>query len=280
MGPPGEYGELKLSRDGTRVAASLTAESFSSPTIGTVDVAQGVRSRLTQEGSEDGGPVWSPDGRQIAYVSRRGSTKTIYVKDVGGSGSPERLTEDGLNKQASSWSPDGRLLLYSRFNGREVSVWTVEVSRDHTLAPVVDTPAGEGDGQFSPDGRWVAYQSNESGRYEVYVTGFPTGGQRFPISSAGGSEPRWSHDGREIFFVSGNVLMGATISTDGSRVVVGQVRRILALHLPTDRIGLRDQTVRNSYDVAPDGRFLVNTAIAQTTVTPITLLVNWTAMLR
>ena len=178
------------------------------------------------------------------------------------------------------YSPDGRFLLYSSFNGLEYSVWTVEASGDHTLAPVVDTPANEGNGQFSPDGRWVAYQSNESGRYEVYVTAFPKGGQRFPISSAGASEPQWSHDGRAIFFVSGNVLMGASVATDTSRVTVGQVRRLFELHLAAGRIGLADLISRTSYAVAEDGRFLVNTAIAQTTVTPITLLVNWTSLLK
>ena len=106
-------------------------------------------------------------------------------------------------KYVSSWSPNGQFLLCSRVSKAGIGVWTVEASGDHKVTPLIDTPAREVNGQLSPDGRWVAYQSNESGRDEVYLTAFPAGGQRFPISSAGGMVPRWSRDGRGIFFVSG-----------------------------------------------------------------------------
>jgi hypothetical protein len=155
-------------------------------------------------------------------------------------------------------------------------VWVLPFAGDRKPYPFLQTPFDERRAQFAPDGRWIAYQSNESGRHEVYVAPFPGPGGKRRVSPTGGGSPRWRRDGNELFYVGPDgKLMAATVQSRGSEFEVGDVR---ALFSPR----IRDQTNGIPYDVTPDGqRFLVNTFVESTrTPTSIELIVNWPALLR
>jgi hypothetical protein len=154
--------------------------------------------------------------------------------------------------------------------GSTPDIWALPLFGDRKPFPFIEEPFFELASQFSPDGRWVAYNSNESGRSEVYVVPFPGPGAKVRISTAGGDNARWRRDGKEIFYLERNTLMAAGVTASGSRVDVGAVQRLF--DVPTfDGYW--------PYDVSPDGqRFLVNTMESE--VAPLTIVVNWPAELR
>jgi Tol biopolymer transport system component len=153
-------------------------------------------------------------------------------------------------------------------------MWVVPMTRDRTPTPYLATEFMEGVGaQFSPDGRSVAYTSNESGRQEVYVASFPVPSSKWPVSTTGGLLPRWRGDGREIFYfeAANSRVMAAEVTREGAALRIGTVRPLFSV---------RPAGGRKFWDVSPDGqRFLVNTALATPDEAPLTLLVNWSALL-
>jgi hypothetical protein len=201
----------------------------------------------------------------------------LYQKAADGTGTEELLFEDNLNKYPMSFTLDGKFLLYVSAagpTGNDLFVLPISASPGGTLqagkpVPFVNSQFAEAPGFFSPDGRWVAYASNESGKYEVYVAPFPGPGGKRQVSTAGGSNLRWSHDGTEIFYVApDNNLMAAAVNGKGTSFEVGAVKPLF----------LTRRGTRNWYDVSPDGKhFLVNTAPEQASDTPITVVVNWPA---
>ena len=171
-----------------------------------------------------------------------------------------------------SWSPDGRYLLYAQINpGTGADLLAVPMVGDRRSIAVVQTPANEDQGQFSPDGHWVAYTSNESGPSEIYVIPFPPspGGGRWRVSQGGGVMPRWRRDGRELFYISPDSRMMA-VDVGTSPVFRSGTPRAL---FQTDMIDTRIRTGPMSWDIAPDGRFLI---ISESSVdTSIALVLNW-----
>ena len=170
------------------------------------------------------------------------------------------------------FSPDGNFFLYSKRKKDRDDLWILPLTGDRKPRPFLATPALERIGQFSPNGRYVAYQSDETGRFEIYVATFPGAGNRWPISQNGGVEPRWSRDGTELFYFSpDNRLMAARVKTDGATFDVGVIQPLFQARI----LGL---TYR--YSVANDGkRFLVVAGLPQD-LSPITILTNWTAELK
>jgi dipeptidyl aminopeptidase/acylaminoacyl peptidase len=153
-------------------------------------------------------------------------------------------------------------------------VWALPLDGDRKPVAVVQTPFDQTTGMFSPDGRWLAYQSNESGRNEVYVMPFQGPGGKWQVSTAGGTQPRWRRDGQELFYLNlADRLMVAAVTGDSSRFEVGAVQ---SLFLARPRTG-----TRSSYDVSADGqRFLINTLPPLTDPSPFTVVFNWTAGLK
>jgi hypothetical protein len=126
---------------------------------------------------------------------------------------------------------------------------------------------------FSPNGRWVAYQSNESGRYEIYIRPFPGPGRQWPVSTAGGAQPRWKSDGKELYWIAADAkLMAAPITVTGNAIETGAPTALFPTRI---YLGGSEQPMRGQYNVASDGRFLINTVIGDDTVPPITILQNW-----
>jgi serine/threonine-protein kinase len=199
FGPPRSFGQLALSPDG-RVLA-MTIQTANNTDIWLMDLASARFDRFSFEITEDESPVWSSDGRRIAYSSAWvGEHRHVFVKTLG-SAEPARLVYTGKRHlHLTSWSPDNRWLAFYEFNPRSTDVWLLDLRDTTRLVPVATTPAAEEQAVFSPDGRWLAYSSDESGRSEVYVVSLPDLGANQQVSREGGVLPRWSATGEELFF--------------------------------------------------------------------------------
>ena len=273
LGEQARSGDLSLAPDGRRVAVSVFDLVPRTRDIWLFDIARGLRTRFTFDLADEFASVWSPDGSRVVFNGRRKGHLDLYQKASSGAGAEEELLADGLDKYPTDWSPDGRFILYV-VNAPKAGfdLWVLPLFGGRKPFPFLQTQFDEGPGLFSPDGRWIAYASNESGRAEVYVATFPGPGGKWQVSTAGGILPRWR--GKEIFYLApDNKLMAAAINGQGSAFEVGAVRPLF-----DTRPG---GSLRWVYDVSPDGqRFLVNTLVEEDASQPITLVVNWPALLK
>jgi Tol biopolymer transport system component/DNA-binding winged helix-turn-helix (wHTH) protein len=283
VGITGEHERLALSPDETTVAFSQRDPQTGNPDIWLLDLARTALTRFTFDGTAMF-PVWSPDGRRIAFSSNRdGPMMSLVAKSSSGAGSEELLLKTTESKLAYSWSPDGRYLAYSVFSprtGHDIAVLPIEGSGSGTRNPflVVQTQFNERNAQFSPDGRWLAYASDESGQAEVYVRNFtpPDVGAatRGPaikrqVSTRGGTTPRWRRDGKELFYAaSDGKLMAVDVQADAQSFKPGLPHALFDAQLDA-RLG-----TAAFYAVTKDGqRFLVPVPIGESP--PIHLIVNW-----
>jgi len=276
LGDPAAYSALELSPDGKRASVSIPDEAGKGQDIWLYDLARGLRTRFTFGPAGVSESVWSPDGSRIVYNSRRKGSFDLYQKASSGAGSEEILLENNVDKYPISWSPDGRFLVYGSLgSSRTGDLFVLPLTGDRKPFPLLQTQfGGTNDGRFSPDGRWVAYRSSESGRSEIYVASFPGPGGKWQISNAGGTYPRWRHDGSEIYYLTAdNRLMVASVNGKGAGFEVGAVKPLFTTRIAT--VG------SYQYDVSADGqRFLINTSPEQATSAPITIVLNWTAGLK
>jgi Tol biopolymer transport system component len=272
LGDPADYFEPRISPDGRRVAIAIEDPGD----IWIYDLARRVRTRLTFSGSDDFAPTWSPDSTRVAFSSQRTGSGDIYAKTASGTGADELLSTSKIFKVPNSWSPDGRYIAYIVFQGApgsKADLWLLSLADRKTL-PILQSPFDEVQAVFSPDGRWLAYASNESGRFEIYVQPFPGPGGKWQISTSGGIQPRWARGGKELFFVApGGKIMSVEIQT--STIVEAGTPRVLF-----------SASLKNApgppYDVSSDGqRILLNRPIEEASSSPpITLIQNWTALLK
>ena len=289
LGRPGvnDLRHPSISPDGRRVVLSRTVQNNTDAWL-----LEGDRtSRLTFDAGVEQSPIWSPDGSRVAFQSNRNGRSDLYEKLASGVGSDVPIVTSDQDKNPTSWSANGDFLLYYSIDPQSGDdLWVVRMKRDQrkgvkqgtepasaqTPSVVLKTPYRELAAVFSPDGRWIAYMSNESGRMEVYVRPFvePTpgisrvGGQ-WQISSDGGVYPRWRPDGKELYFLNlAGDMMAAAVALKAATVEAGAAVRLFQQRVFAD--GVPD----NVYDIAPDGRFLVNTVIDSGRA-PITLVTNW-----
>jgi serine/threonine-protein kinase len=242
---PRPFSRLSLSPDGTQAAVSI-AESGNTD-VWVVDLGRGTSLRLTTAPTIDAAPVWSPDGRWIAFRSER-EGPGLFRRDALAAGPIEQLTTtDGPIHSPSSWSPDSRTLLFALFRSYRHQAVASVTPPERAVRVLLDGEYAQSEPHLSPDGRWLAYQSDESGRLEVYVRLFPalTSG-RWQVSAGGGSSPRWSPDGRELLFLDGTGLAAMPIRTDPAFAVTA-ARRLFDVAPFGTRLG-------SDYDISPDGR--------------------------
>jgi len=183
-----------------------------------------------------------------------------------------------------SWSPDGQFLLYGTQDPNNQSdLWALPMTGERKPFPVVQTRFDDVQGQFSPDGRWLAYASNQSGRYEIYIRTFPDPGGQWQVSSEGGIYPRWRADGQELFYVTLDNRLMATpvrVTPDRRGLIPGAAVPLFPVRLATGTaVAQAGFASRAQYAVARDGHFLLNVIADEPEAPPITVVLNWTAML-
>jgi eukaryotic-like serine/threonine-protein kinase len=240
---------------------------------------EGKTSRLTVDPGVDRSPVWSPDGTRIAFAGTRAGKTSLYQKLVDGTVSDEQLLLESSANNVSvfptDWSTDGRYIAYvlsGTFPLRS-DVWVLPLFGDRKPFPVAQTAFIETSAMFSPDGRWIAYMSNEAGAPNVYVQPFPPEGKRYQASTDGGAQPFWRSDGKELFFLKPDGTMMAAPINGTSRFDVGVPKSLFPAVHPSALT-----TVNLQYGVMRDGqRFLVNVRPQESSVVPLTVIVNWTA---
>ncbi len=258
VGQPQSMNQLALSPDGRRVA--VRSNEGENMDIWVHDLTRSTNTRLTFEDVSEDQPEWSPSGREIVYRrNNEGPGDSLMRKAADGTGEAIVLVESETRLGNPTWSHDGRYLAYSEINGEALNdIRYVELGTDGTASEPVtflSTPAHEFQPKLSPDGRFLAYASRESGSYQVYVQPFPDGAGKWQVSVNGGSRPRWSSDGSELFYVDGRFLMVVSVSTEQG-FTLGQPQ---ALFESLDLV-----RVNGSYGVSADGQRIMTVALVAT----------------
>jgi eukaryotic-like serine/threonine-protein kinase len=247
-----------------------------------MELTDGTRSRFTFDQADDAGPIWSPDGSRILFSSSQLGPFNLYQKASNGAGAEELLLKTNYFDFPTDWSPDGKWIMYEELSSKtKTDLWLLPMTGERKPVLFLQTQANESQAKFSPDGRWVAYVSDESGNPEVYVRSLPTsGGGKWQISTDGGYQPKWKQDGNELFFISGNrKLMSLNVKT-GTTFEVSGSKELFEMQIPT-LITRSAVSFSNDYAVSPDGqKFLVITPVEDTSSLPITVVFNWTALLK
>ena len=269
---PRNYADLVLSRDGRRAALHLWDEDND---IWVADLVRGGLTRLTFTKDEEETPVWSADGKDLAYAAAaRDGKRGVFTRPADGSAAAveRKVWEDVDHFHVNDWSPDRRTILVEiRRPGTSNDIVAIDVETG-TARTVLASPYAEYNARLSPDGTWLAYVSEESGRAEVYAQPYPALNVRVPVSTEGGREPVWSRDGKKLYFRSAESVMVAGVMS----------RAPLEFAAPTimfrDTFTRTQGTYHTHFDVAPDGRFLMIENPNQGTIgrQEIHIVLNWT----
>jgi Tol biopolymer transport system component/predicted Ser/Thr protein kinase len=285
---PDAYREVQISPDGKKLALSI-GQPYAS--LWVYEIARNTKTRLTFGNEHYSNFAWSPDGGEIAYTvwspvtgaGTQGRTAmqstAIRSKASSGAGEERQLVEPSAERpMLSDWSPDGRYLMYQTGveNSGGAKLWALPLVGDRKPIPYTTWPGTHTNAQFSPDGRWVAYESNETGRYEIYVAPFPATGAKWVVSTDGGLVPRWRGDGKEIFYLSPNgaQMMSAQVSGKGAGFEVGEVRPLLPIN------NISPDMESEEYVVTRDGQRFVILTTGEVGSSPPILVQNWTAELK
>jgi serine/threonine-protein kinase len=266
--PAHAYEHPRISPDGRHVALTLRDED---PDVWVLELERRTLTRLTFERGEDESPIWTPDGKRITFsASRVNKPRQTIARAFDGSGAEEVLFTTEQHQHLGSWSPDGQLI-----TDESLSNWGIFAGPPDgkQRRGFINERFSEQGARLSPDGRWLAYTSNESSRTEVYVQAFPGAGGKWQISTEGGVEAQWSHDGRELFYRTGDKMMAVTIETKPT------------FHASPPRVLFEGRYARigwpqANYDVAADGRFLMIRGDEQTLPTKMRAVLNWSEELR
>ncbi len=293
VGPEDRYGLMALSPDGKRLAIGRT-DAMDNRDIWLCELSRRVMTRFTFDPGDDYAPIWSPDGRHIAFSSNRSGVDQIYRKSVDGQGRDEQLTSFSGTTYATDWSPDGQFLLYNQRlpTKPDFSLWALPLFGDRKPVGFRNSWA-EGEGVFSPDGKMLAYISNSSGQLEIYIRSFSIAntaaeGRIWQVSNHGGVVPLWRGDGKELFYAvpGGNHNPSSTALRGGTtKFMVAGIRTGsggMEIETPRELFSAPAfDTTRRSWAVTPDGqRFLIEEAAAQPGIRQLTVVLNWQAGLK
>ncbi len=252
----------RLSPNGKLIAVAVSDETRRSD-IWIYNAENGAKRRLTTEG-HNLEPVWTPDGRRLAFYS----DAALVEMQANGSGSREILLTGDRSRSPCSWSSNGKDLLFEQSEAGRNTLWRSHRSLQNASPELLIRSTNGECGVLSPDGKWLAYVSNESGRAEVYVDSYPSLAEQISVSANGGHRPRWSRDGRELFYREGDALMSVSVDTiAGFRA--GKPRRLFTGPY-------RGESQEPAFDVSPDSRrFLMIKSDAAATLRQINAVENW-----
>jgi Tol biopolymer transport system component/predicted Ser/Thr protein kinase len=270
--PDAPYTVPRLSPSGDRLAFPQIDPRLGTADIFVQDLRRATTTRVTFDPMSEWSPVWLPDGNRLIYASDEGGElPDLFWLDLTNL-SKGLLLHTGGVKYPEDVSPDGKFLLYTEFVSKHAAIWVLPLAEEKNPFRFVTDPFHDYSPRFSPDGHFVAYVAEESGKAEVYVRPFPGPGQAWQVSQSGGKAPRWSHDGREIFFLAENAVMSAAV-----RVGRGFETAMPVPLFPADLFAGGD---RMGYEVAPDGRFLVLQPAAGARDTGLHVIANWLSGLK
>jgi len=295
-GEPGQYGQVAFSPDAKRLVTTRGNLQSGSSNLWMMDLTRGISTRFTFDSGADNYPVWSPDGNRIVFASSRSGIFQLYQKLSNGGGGDELLFKTDYSVFPVSWSDDGRFLLFGggpTASEALTSVLPVDQNGHAAGKPLPFVEKGFGvEGRFSPGPQghplWVAYSSNESGRYEIYVrpfdpnspNGTPPGGGKWQISTGGGITPRWSHNGKELFYLAPDGTAMSVEVGGGAALQAGIPKSLFKVR------GFTSQTINDvtfaSWDVSSDGKKFVFplSQSATAAATKFILMLNWPSLLK
>jgi len=257
----------QVSPDGKRLVRSNPAGP--NRDIWIHDLERDTATRLTY-GDNSSRPIWSPDGKRIAFSAGLPDAN-IYWKAADGTGNMERLTTSPHTQFAGAFSPDGKLLVYVENDPASGSdIWVLPLEGDRTPRPFLETSFVESEPALSPDGHWLAYQSNESGRFEIYVQPFPSSGRKFQISTEGGGIAQWSRNGHEIFYRNQNRMMAVTVRPGASSELEVEKPRVLF-----------EGSYETVFSITPDDRFvMIRNLMEEFAPAEVNVVLGWIDELR
>jgi len=265
---PHGYETPRISPDGSRLAITVVESGGSDVWI--YDLEREILTRLTFDPAVDEDPLWTPDGQRIVFDSGRvGAGQNLFWKAADGTGQVERLTTSPNGQTAYSLSPDGKRLVFGESANRDLQVLSMEGER--TSQPLFQSQFVETRSRISPDGHWIAYESNESGRFEIYVRPFPNVEEgKWQISSDGGTQPVWAPRGQELFYENSRAIMVVGIKTEPTFTAGSPV--VLFTGRYTTFTG-----VDVNYDISPDGQrlLMIKTADEEEGQAQINVIQNW-----
>ena len=272
VGKPDVYGNVSLAPNGKSVAVNKTDTGSLNTDVWIYELHRDSSKRLTFNPGFNVMPIWNPDASMLTFASNRQLSVDLFTKNSDGAQEEQSLVRDENDKFPYDWSRDARYILYLLGNSSLEYVTLPE--RKTSL--FLKVPSALRNAQFSPDEKWVAYASNETGKWEIYVTSFPEGHGRWQVSTGGGEQPRWRGDGKELFYLSSDAKMMAASVAIGANFDVGRPVELFQTS-PRQPVSFNDQVV---YDVRPDGqRFLILTRMKQAESTPMSVVLNWPAKL-
>ena len=278
LGTDDFYTHVRVAPDGSRAALEL-ADPSGNMDVWTWDFKRRAKTRQTFDPRPDRGPSWSPNGQQLAFTSLRTGVWQLFVKDMASGRAEAQVTTSAGDKIVPTWSRDGRFLVFIQIGAATAEdIWAVPLDGDRQPFPILQSVAVETNPALSPDGKWLAFESSQTGRPEVLVTRFPTSrtavdesAPRWQVSTQGGSRPRWSGDGRGLFYVSldDRNIMRADIRPTGA-AFDNDAPRVFA-EIPVMPVG------RSPFDVTADGRVL----LLERTIrgAALTVVTNWRAIM-
>jgi len=258
---------MRFSLDGKKIVSDNDDRASQNQDIWVFDIVRQTNTRFTFDNAIEILPMWSPDGKQIVYTSFLSGKGDLYLKDASGTKKEELLFSSGENMYTIDWSQDGKYLSLSIQGGK--TKWDIAVlslDGEKKIASTIKTEFNEWLGTFSPDGRWLAYQSDESGRYEIYVRPSLGGGAKWQISTGGGEAPSWKGDGKELYFKANGKLMAVDLKSSGGTFEVG---------IPHPLFDLDPRTNTEYLDVSQDGQqFIIRVENNVQGVAPMQVVTN------
>jgi eukaryotic-like serine/threonine-protein kinase len=268
------FNVARLSPDGRKVAASLMDEETGTLQMWIYDLERKTESRFSFDPADHDDPVWSPDGKNIAFDSVKGNSYQIYRKRADGSQPEELLWEDEAGTYPTSWSPDANYVAYDKLEKgqSQYDIWILPLSGERKPFPYLHSEASEQFADFSPDLKWIAYASNASSKEQVYVATFPDAHARFQVSTSGGSNPKWRRDGKELYYMDADHnIVAVSVTTRGHTVELGSARALFRV------TGISPGYALN---VTDDGQHFLIVHYVGLSSSSFTLVMDWAAELK